>query len=949
MSIQFSSVLIWTILTALTFGFCSIWCLHFVAMLACELDLPIGINVPLTLLSAILAVLFTFAALGSDLLRNTYQRGRRKRRRRLARHGSMNGTLRRSSLTMEDVMHDASSSPLLGNAQAEAEDDYRQEENGVETPMSDGSQDGSDRNMVFDVEEAAPTGNDLSPTSTTISPQGPTFDSSSNGHPRGKILFSASPELPRRDSGMRLDLGRRRSSEQSFSQQSDSIMGSNLSTYGLGHIMSMAYRSTAPAKNAFIATGEALYAGCTIRNIIKGFAWSLAITSMHYSGIAALKVPEGHLTLNPLLVILSGLISWIVCLVGCILMSQIETHFSQQLLFAAVASTGVAAMHFTGMWAATFWSTASPSPKRGYPPGIAIAVVSIAIITCIAANFLLAHVATVSRDKLAEIVLTRKELWKTIALKENAEAAAAAKSDFIASASHEIRTPLHHLQGYSDLLARTELTEEGRTLLYAIQHATKTLSLITNNVLDWSKLEKNTEDICRPIALDMRSICESTLMLLPNKDDEAEVDLLVVVSPSVPHSLFLDETYVQRILMNLLFNALKFTPCGYVLLLVEMRGDKLTATVKDTGSGIPPSFLPDLFEPFKQATTRGSQRGTGLGMSIVKQLLARMNGKIEVESQHTDSAGIGPDETGSTFTITIPAPPLGTPICENRQLEARPQVAVFDGNNERAFGGLCTAWENADYDVVRVRDFTELSGSDWKYIWADVKFLMENAQVREKLLDQEHWTVLVPYDSQEALQHVPGLLASRNCMPLQKPLVWHSFLQRIATAGERQTTVAASRTVRFAPRVDIVSPRENEQSHARLAATDYTVLLVEDNPINQKLGKKMLMALKYQVITAEDGEQAIQQILQHDAVIDAILMDQSMPVKDGVTATKEIRAMEEAGTLSRRRPIIAVTAVVSPEAQELFKSAGADDFLTKPLALGKLGQTLSFYLSQDAG
>jgi signal transduction histidine kinase len=129
------------------------------------------------------------------------------------------------------------------------------------------------------------------------------------------------------------------------------------------------------------------------------------------------------------------------------------------------------------MLAVKFYSYAPPSESRGYPPALAAAIVTIAIATCIAANFLLAHVATISRNKLAEIVLTRKELWRTIAQKENAEQAAAARSDFIASASHEIRTPLHHLQGYSDLLSRTELTEEGRLLLYAIQHATKTLSL----------------------------------------------------------------------------------------------------------------------------------------------------------------------------------------------------------------------------------------------------------------------------------------------------------------------------------------------------------------------------------------------------------------------------------------------------------------------------------------
>ena len=141
----------------------------------------------------------------------------------------------------------------------------------------------------------------------------------------------------------------RRPSDQSTSRRSDSLMGSTYSSYGLSNIMNIAYRGTSPAKNAFITTGEALYAGCTRRNIIKGFLWSLAITSMHYVGIAALRIPQGDITFEPPLVILSGLISWAVCLVGCILMSQIESHLTQQFLFAAVACTGVAAMHFTGM------------------------------------------------------------------------------------------------------------------------------------------------------------------------------------------------------------------------------------------------------------------------------------------------------------------------------------------------------------------------------------------------------------------------------------------------------------------------------------------------------------------------------------------------------------------------------------------------------------------------
>ena len=106
----------------------------------------------------------------------------------------------------------------------------------------------------------------------------------------------------------------------------------------------------------------------------------------------------------------------------------------------------------------------------------------------------------------------------------------------------------------------------------------------------------------------------------------------------------------------------------------------------------------------------------------------------------------------------------------------------------------------------------------------------------------------------------------------------------------------------------------------------------------------MLTALKYHVLLADDGEEAIKQIKENDATVDAILMDQSMPVKDGITATREIRAMEAVGTLSRRRPIIAVTAVVSAQAQALFKTAGADDFLTKPLSLSKLEETLALHL-----
>ncbi|KAL8646908.1 MAG: hypothetical protein Q9226_006659 [Calogaya cf. arnoldii] len=902
MSLRFSSIAVWTALGSLTFGFCSIWCLHFVAMLACQLDLPIGIDVFLTMLSALLAVFFTFVALASDLLWERFRQSSRRRRH-----------IKRTRAVYKDApLEESASDPLMSH---ELED---------EEPIS------TEASSTLHPTESSDQGED---------PRRSDIPEQSNGRPTlGKQSSSATNGFTNRS--------RRASSVGSLtSGRSSSFTSTSQSSTGLRDIFNIACQTTAPAKNAFVATGERLYSGCTSRNIVKGLLWSLAITSMHYVGIVALKIPQGHVTLNPFLVILSATISWVVCSVGCILISRIEVHLTQQLLFAVVASTGVAAMHFTGMSAVTFWSHAPPSAKRGYPPALAVAIVSIAITTCIVANFLLAHVATVSRNKLAEIVWTRKELWRTIAQKENAEAAAAARSDFIASASHEIRTPLHHLQGYSDLLSRTQLTEEGRILLRAIQHATKTLSLITNNVLDWSKLERDSEAVCRPIYLDMRTVCESMLMLLPNKDNETDVDLLVVVAPDVPQSLFLDENYIQRILMNLLSNALKFTSSGYILLTVGIDGGNLIATVKDTGCGIPQSFLPDLFEPFTQAQTRGTQRGTGLGLSIIRQLLHKMQGSIQVDSIYVGDQGVQPEQCGSTFTITVPVS-----LESSRQGSLPgpfpPKIAIFSNEpKSRSLEGLLMAWKKFGYEPVIAHEIRDLGNTEWKYIWVDFWHLQKDTVLLNQLATRENCIVLIPYDDPEMLRRHSKMTSTTHFIPIPKPLLWNSFEQRINALQESANKPDLSKGVRFAANVDVLDHKNEKTIQEAPYVKRGVVLLVEDNPINQKLGRKMLSALHYHVISAEDGVEGIEKLLEHDAEIDIILMDQSMPRKDGVATTQEIRELEASSQLSRRRPIIAVTAAVNAKSEVQFKEAGADDFLAKPLSMARLEETLAKYTS----
>ena len=362
MSLHFSSVLIWTILGSLTFGFCSIWSLHFVAMLAYELDLPIGIDVPLTLLSAVLAVLFTFVALASDLLWDTYMRSRRRNYQALRKERTASSLMKRSRLNSGDPSSERLLDPIEEEEEEEEGEGYEDEHQDAEDSQSTlrpKTSTEQDRNGTFSP--------DTPPETPPISPQpafrldpghkllGQHLNGSAVGTSTKLSNQSPEPTTPTRAESPESSTGfpgfpkyQRRPSDQSISRRSDSFVGPLHSSYGLSNLMTLAYRGTSPAKNAFIATGEALYAGCTRRNIIKGFLWSLAITSMHYVGITALRIPQGNFRLEPLLVVLSALISWAVCLVGCILMSQIETHLAQQFLFAIVACIGVAAMHFTG-------------------------------------------------------------------------------------------------------------------------------------------------------------------------------------------------------------------------------------------------------------------------------------------------------------------------------------------------------------------------------------------------------------------------------------------------------------------------------------------------------------------------------------------------------------------------------------------------------------------------
>lgn len=453
-SYHFRTVLVWALLASITFGFCSVWCLHEVAMLACELDLPVGVDAWLTTLSALLATAFTFAALCGDLLWDRWRMQRGRRQRRASRKGPkpkkpINLQHKNMWNVLPHQQEDATRVPETTEMSAEEEYQDEIEEAEESRPLT-----GSIRlqeSAVLDEEEELMSPDEESQT-ITLQASPDTLDGTTSHFipvktPSGESSSSdpVSPKDVRTQAAFVIQQeheARRPSSMTRTDSESTSTRSlSNASSFGLNSLVNVAWlRTSSPVQNVFVLTATTLWAGLIYKNIVKGFFWSLAITSMHYVGIAGLVIPHGYYRLNPFLFLTSALISWIVCLVGCIFMAKMETHLPQQVLFSVVASTGVAAMHFTGMRATTFYTTALPTADRGYPKELPFFVGTIAVVTCIAANGLLSHTATVSRNKLAEIVYTRKQLWRTIAQKENAEAAAAARSDFIASASHEVST-----------------------------------------------------------------------------------------------------------------------------------------------------------------------------------------------------------------------------------------------------------------------------------------------------------------------------------------------------------------------------------------------------------------------------------------------------------------------------------------------------------------------------
>ena len=561
--------------------------------------------------------------------------------------------------------------------------------------------------------------------------------------------------------------------------------------------------------------------------------------------------------------------------------------------------------------------TLALAPAAGailYHGGRAESLLSMCLICCLLALIVIGNrSARVLLDRLNAQDQSRRAVQEARAARELAESTSMAKSRFLANMSHELRSPLNAVIGAAQLLKAEGADADTQSqLVDAIQRSGKNLLGLIENILDISRIEAGEMQLS--LADFHLPDCVDTAMATAALAARAKgLSLACIVDPGVPPWRHGDALRLRQILLNLLGNAVKFTPSGDVVLRVtrgSQEGD-VHISVTDTGVGIPNESLPYIFEPFRQADDASSRRfgGSGLGLSIVHQLVVAMGGRIEVQSQ----ASLGTSfelHLALPLVLNLPAPlaPLGMPIAYFEPHE--PSAQALDA----LLKGLGCLGQRVRTGKELHRWLVELDegvGSPWLLLASD------NPQAQgviEGAVDLVEPECVIGMTRGDALNKALPAQALKLPHNIVKPVLRAELVSRLGT----QRRQPSSRPMTMSSRISVQGALDPV---AR-------VLVVEDDALNQLIVCRLLGHGGYEATAANDGAQALELLASQS--FDLVLMDWQMPDMDGLEVTRRLRA-GGAGPLGMAIPIVALTANAFAEDRVACLGAGMNDFLTKPV------------------
>ncbi|HEY3498594.1 MAG TPA: response regulator [Polyangiaceae bacterium] len=525
---------------------------------------------------------------------------------------------------------------------------------------------------------------------------------------------------------------------------------------------------------------------------------------------------------------------------------------------------------------------------------------------------------------------TFKSLERTTAL---ALESTRLKSEFLANMSHEVRTPMNGVIGMTELLLSTPLDMRQRRYANTIASSANSLMTVINDILDFSKIEAARLEI-RKSEFSLRDLVEDLTMLLSERAHSKDLEIAAHVQPGVPEQVLGDSDRLRQVLANLLSNAIKFTERGEVVVRIGARGGTderklIRFEVVDTGIGIAPEDRSRLFQAFSQIDGSMTRKygGTGLGLAISRKLVELMGGSLELDSI---------PGKGSCFWFELPLELAGRSSEPKVFNAANEHVLIVDDNetNRSILEELLDSWQvrhrSAASGAIAISALEEQldSGDPFTTLVLDMQMPgMSGLDVARHLRRDERFRSL----------HIVMLTSLGPEAAIAEGLP--HWVEDVLVKPVKQADLAAALPGLRVLRRSL--PARPSTPDAPPSVEGLRILVVEDHPLNQEVMKDLLGSLGYAFDLADNGAEALRALEQKDYSL--VLMDCQMPELDGYEATRRLRRSERDAN-QPRTPIIAVTAHALADEREKVLQAGMDDFLTKPIQVAALRQTLGKWI-----